>query len=93
MKKDETNGKRFEVSILSKGKDGDTLCYKVYNDSLGEFVVGNCYYNTDPQYFPGATNCLNGSCSLSLEDGEFNFLVVLTISFDDSTKGVVFLRC
>lgn len=93
MTKDEIKDKRFGVSILNKGIDGDTLCYKVYNDLLGEFEIGNCLYNTDPQYFPGAMNCLNGSCLLSLEDGECNFFVVLTINSDDSTKGVVLFRC
>ena len=92
MTKDEIKEKWFEVAILNYGRDGDTRCYKLYNDLLGDFEIGNCLNNTDPEYFPGAVNCLNGSCTLSLEDGEFNFFVVLTISFDDAKKGIVFLR-
>jgi hypothetical protein len=91
--KNELKDKWFEVTILNYGREGYTRCYQLYNDLLGEIEIGNCLYNTDPQYFPGAMNCLNGSCLLSLEDGECNFFVVLTINSDDSTKGVVLFRC
>lgn len=94
MNKDEINGKRFEISILKKGKEGeDTLCYKVYNDLLGEFVIGNCHDKINSQYIHSTENYLNGSCVLSLDDGECNFIAELTIKSDDTTKGVVFLRC
>lgn len=76
MIKDEIKGKWFEVPIRNIGRDGDTLCYKLHNNMLGEFIVSNCLYNTDPEFFPGAMNCLNGSCTLYLEDGEYNFFVV-----------------
>ena len=91
--KDEIKEKCLEVTILNEGKDGDTLCVKVRNDFLGEFVIGNCLYNIDPQYFSCSEICLNGCCSLSLDDDVCNFFVFLTINSDDSTKGTVLLRC
>lgn len=93
MTKDEIKERYFEVTIINKGKDGDTLCFDVRNDLLGEFVISNCHYNTDPLYFSGSKNRLIGSCSLSLNDGDCNFFVLLTINSDDSTKGTVLLRC
>ena len=94
MNKEHINNRRFEVSILNKGKDGETLCYKVSNDQLGEFVISNCHYNTDPSYFKKALFHLNGNASIYTEDdGECNFIAILTIHYIDSKKGVVFLRC
>ena len=78
MTKDEIKDKWFEVAILNYGREGDKRCYKLYNDLLGEFVIGNCDLNADPQYVFGAENCLDGSCMLSLEDGECNFFISLT---------------
>ena len=93
MNKDEIKGKSLEVSILNRGIEGDKLCYKVYNDLLGEIVIGNCDLNANPQYIPGAEHCINGSCLLFLDDGECNFFATLTINSDDSTGGVILLRC
>lgn len=94
MKKEEIKGKGFEVSILNKGKEGgETLCYKVYNDFLGEFVIDNCHDKINSQYIHSTYNCLNGSCILSLDDGECYFIAELTINSDDTTKGIVILRC
>ena len=91
---DEINNKIFDVSITQKGKEGDTLCYKVTNNILGEFIISNCHYNTDPTFFPNAKNHLNGETILKLsEEIMHNFVAALTISYDDSKKGQVYLKC
>jgi hypothetical protein len=91
---DEINNKIFDVSIIQKGKEGDTLCFRVTNDILGEFIISNCHYNTDPTFFPNAKNHLNGETILKLsEEIMHNFVAALTICYDDSNKGQVYLRC
>ena len=65
---DEINNKIFDVSIIQKGKEGDTLCFRVTNDILGEFIISNCHYNTDPTIFPNAKNHLNGETILKLSE-------------------------
>ena len=93
MTKDEIKEKWFDVSILNKGIDGDTLCYKVHNNLLGEFVIDNCHYQTDTRYNPDSATFINGSCTLSLDEGECIFITELTINSENSNKGVVFFRC
>ena len=91
---DEINNKIFDVSIIQKGKEGNTLCFRVTNDILGEFIISNCHYNTDPTFFPKAKNHLNGETTLELSGKIMHyFIAALTISYDDSNKGQVYLRC
>ena len=93
MRKEEIKDNYFEVTILNKGIEGEALCFNLHNDLLGDFVIGNCYLNAAPQYVPGAEKYLNGSCVLSLDDGECNFFATIVIYSDDSTKGSVLFRC
>ena len=93
MTKEDIKNKWFNVFINNRGKDGETLCFKVYNDILGEFVIDNCYYNTDPTYFVNAHLHLNGSTSIRLSDETKNFFVTLTLDYGDLSKGQIFLRC
>lgn len=91
MTKDEIKDKCFNVSILDSGRDGDTGCYRLYHDLLGEFEIGNCHFKSIPQ--SGVNILLNGSCTLSLNEEECIFIAELTINSDDSNKGVVLFRC
>lgn len=93
MKQDEIKGKTYEVSILRKGINGDTLCFKLKNDELGEFDMDNCHYNADPARFPNAKYCLNGNVVIITEEGENSFVAVLEIDQNDSDRGKVTLRC
>ena len=91
---DEIKGTILNVSIINKGKEGEALCYKVNNDTIGEFIISNCYYNTDPTYFSNAKNHLNGTTTITLSDNNtHDFFAVLTIDYEDSSKGQVILRC
>lgn len=93
MTKEDISNKWYDVSIIDRGKDGETLCFKVYNDILGEFVIDNCYYNTDPTYFVNAHLHLNGSTSIRLSDEIATFFVTLTLDNKDLSRGQIFLRC
>jgi hypothetical protein len=62
----------------------------VYNDILGEIVIGNCFYNEAPDYYPNAFNSLNGSASLTFSDGSTcDFLAILNIYNDDSKRSLI----
>ncbi len=92
MKQEEIKGKTYEVSILQAGEDGDTLCFKLKNDKLGEFDMNNCHYNADPTLFPDARYFLNGNVVIITEEDENSFVAVLEIDQNDSDRGKVTLR-
>ena len=93
MKQDEIKNKKFEVTILNRGVERDTLCFNLYNEELGEFVVDNCHYNSDPDSDPNAKYCINGNVELKIDEELSSFLTILNICKDDTTKGSVILRC
>lgn len=93
MNIEEIKGNTFEVDILNKGKEGNRLCYIVYNEKLGKFVISNCHYTGDPQLFTEAKNNLYGDASIESSDGLiYDIAVVLNVYNDNSNKGRVSFR-
>ena len=93
MKQDDIKNKTFEVAILQRGIDVDTLCFKLYNKELGEFVMDNCHYDTDPSFFPNDTFCIIGNVEIKINEGNTSFMAVLVINRHDINHGAVTLKC
>ncbi len=93
MTKDDIKERCFEVTIINKGKDGDTLCFKLRNDLLGEFIVDNCSLNSNPQYISYPGRQYNGNCTLSLDNMESNFIAIIVTRDDNPESGYVLFRC
>ena len=93
MKQDEIKEKTYEVIILQRGRDGNTLCFKLYNEELGEFVIGNCHFNAEPTFFPENTCCLNGNTEIMIDGENVSFKATLVIYSLISDCGTVTLRC
>lgn len=83
-------GKKIKVDILRTGRDGNTLCFEVWNEKLGKFIISNCHYNINHLECPDPENHLNGSVSMWSSDGIIHYpTAFLNIDKDDSSKGVV----
>ena len=90
---EELKGKQIEVDILNTGGEGERLCYMVFNEELGRFVISNCHYTGDPQLFTEAKNHLYGNALIKLNDGmAWDIAVVLNVYNDNSNKGRVSFR-
>lgn len=93
MTMDEIKGRKFEVDIINKGREGSRLCYMVYNDKLGKLVISNCHYTGDPQLFTEAKNNFYGDASIESSDGLLHDIaVVLNVYNDNSSKERVSFR-
>lgn len=90
MTREELVNKPWDVSIRNRGTEGNPLCFNVHNDTIGDFIISNCYYNAHPIVTPYATFMLNGSVSLELDDEAYHdFVAYFNICTNDDTKGKV----
>ena len=90
---DDIKNKTYEVTILQKGIDGDTLCFKLYNEELGEFIINNCHYNIEPAYFQNIIHCLNGKAEITIDGKNVSFSAALMFCSLVSDRGAVTLIC
>lgn len=90
MNIEEVKGKSFVVDIINQGKEADRLCYMVYNEELGKFVISICDCTSNHWVSPDPENHLYGSVSMELSDGIIHYIpAVLNICYDNSRKGHV----
>lgn len=83
----------FEVDILNIGIEGDRLCYMVYNDKLGKFLINTCDYTGTSLFCTDPNHHLFGNALIVTSDGLTHDLsVVLNIYDDNPKKGHVVIR-
>lgn len=93
MEQDEIKNQTYKVAILQRGRDMDTLCFKLYNEKLGEFVMCNCHYNANPSFLPNAKHLINGNVEIEIDGKKFSFVAVLVICQDNPDYGNLTLKC
>lgn len=91
MKNNQIKGRTFVVHILGSWSDGKSLCFLVYNETLGRFVITDCYYAYNPRII--LYDCLSfiGSVSFLQDDGlPHYYIVILVISKKNPGVGTVY---
>lgn len=93
MNIEEIKRNTFEVDILNTGREGDRLCYLVYNDKLGKFLINTCDCTGAPLFCTDSSHHLFGNASIVTSDGLTHDLsMVLNINKDNPRKGSVVIR-
>lgn len=88
MNIEDIKGNTFEVDILNTRREGDRLCFMMYNDKLGKLVISICDCTSNPWEILDPKNHLYGSVSMELSDGIIHYIpAVLNIYDVNSRKG------
>ena len=80
MKTDQIKRRTFVVQIIGFCSDGEALCFNVYNETLGRFVIFDCYYTYDPRDVLYDYLLFIGSVSFLLDDGLLHCFVVILVT-------------